>query len=97
MMTGCGGGSVPKPGDLDYVITSGCSGASGRPNDVYVTVWGCISKVQGVSYSFVCKDGQGLNALEGTNKTVQHVLAGTRYTGPVVLGGTPYYCMSGTY
>jgi hypothetical protein len=96
-ITGCGGGSTePKPGDLDYVITSGCP-AEPHIVGILVTDVGCQSKIQGVDYSLVCKAGQGLNALSGTGKTVQQVLSGTRYTGPVVIGGTHFACMSGKY
>ena len=97
LIAGCGGGSSdPKPGDLDYVAKDRCI-PDRISNSILVDPWGCVEKLAGVNFSFVCKDGQGLNVLEGSNKTVQQILAGTRYSGPVVIEGTRFSCMSGKY
>lgn len=95
-LVGCGGGAEPKPGDLDSIAKNICIPDT-IANSFLISPWGCVQKVAGVTYSFVCKDGQGLNVLEGSNKTIQQILAGTRYSGPVAIGGTRFSCMSGKY
>lgn len=97
LITGCGGGSSePKPGDLDYVVSTICM-PDRIANADLVPDFGCVKTVAGATYSFVCKAGQGLNVLEGSNKKIQEILLGTRYMGYTTIDGTRFSCMSGKY